>query len=138
MKRTVFRERPVLSAAQLLALAAVLFALIIALDLNRKERAGEAAGAGEEALRAEISIEQTRQVQLQETRAYVESDDYVADYARNEAGYILPGEARVVPLVVEATPAPTPLPLPTADPATVAQPWQAWWQLLTDVSQPTR
>lgn len=138
MKRSLFRQRPVLSAAQLLALAAVLFALIIALDLNRKERAGEAAGAGEEALRNEISIEQTRQIQLEETRAYVQSDDYVADYARNEAGYILPGEARVVPLVVEAPPPPTPPPPPEPDPAAIARPWQAWWQLLTDLSQPTR
>ena len=37
-----------------------------------------------------------------------------------------------------ATPEPTALPAPTPDPALEAQPWQAWWRLLTDAPQPTR
>ena len=51
---------------------------------------------------------------------------------------ILPGERRIVPLLQEATPEPTALPAPTPDPALEAQPWQAWWRLLTDAPQPTR
>lgn len=136
MKMPFFRQRPVLSPIQLIALVAVILALIIALDLNRKARAGEASGAGETALQAEIDLEQTRQVQLQATRDYVQSDDYVASYARNEAGFVQPGEVRVVPLTIEETPNPTPLPTATPDPAASAKPWQVWWELLTDAQQP--
>ena len=138
MKMRFLQQRPVLSPIQLIALVAVILALIIALDLNRKARAGEAAGAGEAALQAEIDLEETRQVQLLATRDYVQSDDYVASYARNEAGYVQPGEVRVVPLTIEETPMPTPLPTATPDPVGSASPWQAWWELLTDANQPTK
>ena len=138
MKLRFLQQRPVLSPIQLIALVAVILALIIALDLNRKARAGEAAGAGEAALQAEIDLEESRQVQLQATRDYVLSDDYVASYARNEAGYVQPGEVRVVPLTIEETPIPTPQPTATPDPAAEASPWQLWWELLTDADQPTR
>ena len=87
---------------------------------------------------AEIDLEETRQVQLQATRDYVLSDDYVASYARNEAGYVQPGDVRVVPLTIEETPIPTPQPTATPDPAAEASPWQVWWELLTDADQPSR
>ena len=89
-------------------------------------------------MQAEIVLETTRHVQLQATLAYVESDEYVAVYAREEAGQILPGEKRVVPLIVEGQPAATAVPTPTPDPAAMARPWQAWWQLLSDAPLPLR
>jgi hypothetical protein len=113
-------------------------AIIIAVDLNNRAQAGRLVGQGEEALQLQIDREATRQVQLQATLDYVNSDDYVAAYARNEGGMILPGERRIVPLLQEATPEPTPLPPATPDPALMARPWQAWWRLLTDAPQPTR
>lgn len=94
-------------------------------------------GIGEEALKAELNLEATRQVELQATLEYVQSEDYIAAYARDEGGYLLPGERRVVPLVIEATPEPTQPPAPTPDPAYNARPWQAWWRLLTDAPQPS-
>ncbi len=138
MSKKLFRQRPLLSTPQLLALVVVIMGLIIALDLNRRARAGEAAGAGEASLQAEMAFEATRQVELQLTRDYVLSDDYVVEFARNEAGLILPGEKRVVTLPVAVTPAPTPFPTPTPDPAAAARPWQAWWALLTDAPPPSR
>lgn len=132
------RQRPLLTLPQILILLTVIAALFIALDLNRRAQAGRLVGVGEEALQEEVNYESTRQVELQATLTYVESDDYVAAYARDEGGYVLPGEKRVVPLLIEATPAPTPAPTATPDPAVNARPWQAWWQLLTDVPQPSR
>ena len=134
----VFRSRPLLNVPQVVFLLVIAGAIIIAIDLNRRAQAGRLVGSGEEALQLQVEGEATRQVQLQATLEYVTSDDYVAAYARNEGGRILPGERRVVPLLQEATPEPTALPPPTPDPALQARPWQAWWRLLTDAPQPIR
>lgn len=134
----VFRSRPLFSLPQVIFFLVIAGAIIIAIDLNNRAQAGRLVGSGEEALQAQIDREATRQVELQATLEYVSSDDYVAAYARNEGGMILPGERRIVPMLQEATPEPTPAPPPTPDPALDARPWQAWWRLLTDAPQPTR
>jgi hypothetical protein len=125
-----------LTVPQILILLAVIAGLFIALDLNRRAQLGRLAGAGEAELREEIQAEETRQIELQATATYVNSEHYVEAYAREEGGYVLPGERRVVPLIVEGTPVPAPTPAPTPDPAASAHPWQAWWRLLTDAPLP--
>lgn len=137
MRKRLFGQRTLLTVPQLLVLLAVVAGLFIAIDLNRRAQAGRMAGVGEDDLSTEIAAESTRQIQLQATATYVQSDSYVESYARNEGNYIRPGEVRVVPLFVEGTPEPTPVPEPTPDPAAQALPWQAWWRLLTDAPQPT-
>jgi cell division protein FtsB len=136
MPPTQLRQRPILTLPQILLLFALIGALIIALDLNRREQAGRLAGVGEEELQAQLDIEATRYVELQATRAYVESEDYVVDYARNEAGFVMPGERRVVPLFIEATPVVITDAAATPDAAYYARPWQAWMRLLTDYPLP--
>jgi hypothetical protein len=138
MRDKLLRQRSLFSWPQALILLAVLATLLIALDLNRRAEAGRLVGVGEESLRYEVELETTRQVELQATLTYVQSEDFISAYARNEGGQLLPGERRIIPLVVEVTPAPPPPPTPTPDPAAFAQPWQAWWQLLTDAPQPSR
>lgn len=138
MRHKLFRQRPLLSIPQIIILLIVIGILFIGLDLTRRAQAGRLVGAGEEALQQEISLEATRQIELQATLEYVQSDDYVEAYARDEGGYILPGEKRVVPMPVEAPPGAAPEAAPTPDPAAAARPWQAWWQLLSDAPQPIR
>lgn len=138
MKAKQLRSQPFLTVTQVLVLLVVVASLIIVLDLNRRAQEGRSVGVNEESLQADVLAETTRQAQLQATLAYVTSEAYVADYARNEAGYILPGEKRIVPLPLTATPAPPPLSTPTPDPALSAYPWQAWMRLLTDAPFPTR
>lgn len=138
MWKKLFGQQPLLTLPQLLVLLAVIAGLFIVVDLNRRAQAGRLVGVGEEELQSEIEVEQTRQVALQATATYVQSDYYVEAYARNEGSYLKPGEVRVVPLFVEGTPEPTPVPTATPDPARHARPWQAWWHLLTDVAPPTR
>jgi hypothetical protein len=134
----ILRRRPLLSLPQVVLLLVILAAIIIALDLNRQAQAGRVVDSSGETLQAQIDLELTRQVELQATLDYVTSEDYVAQYARDEGGQLLEGEQRVVPLLQAVTPAPTPLPPPTPDPALNARPWQAWWTLLTDAPQPSR
>jgi Ni/Co efflux regulator RcnB len=132
------RQRSLFSWPQVLILLTVVAALLIALDLNRRAEAGRQVGAGKDELQGQVVIETTRQVELQATLDYVQSEDYIEDFARTESGQVLPGERRVVPLVIEVTPTPLPAPTPTPDPAAHAEPWQAWWRLLTDAPQPQR
>lgn len=138
MGNKLLRQRFLFSWPQALILLAVLAALLIALDLNRRAESGRLVGANEEVLQQEVDLETTRQIKLQATLAYVQSEDFTEDYARNEGGQLLPGEKRIVPLFVEVTPTPLPPPTPTPDPAANVEPWQAWWQLLTDAPQPSR
>lgn len=136
MYRKLWQQRPLLTVPQIIVLLVILAALFIALDLNRRAQAGALVGEDEALLQNELDIEVTRQVELQATLEYVQSDDYVAAYARDEGGYLLQGEKRVVPLLIEATPAPTAVSAPTPDPALQAHPWQAWWRLFTDTPYP--
>lgn len=138
MRSKVIWRRPLLTLTQLIVLLFVIAALVVVLDLNRRAKAGRLVGVGQEELRAELAEETTRQVELQATLTYVQSDDYVAVYAREEGGLLLPGEKRIVPLLVERAPLPTPVAVPTADPAQNVHPWQAWWQLLTDAPLPSQ
>ena len=138
MRNKLFKQRPLLSIPQIIILLIVIGIMFIALDLTRRAQAGRLVGAGEESLQQEISLEDTRQIELQATLEYVQSDDYVEAYARDEGGYILPGEKRIVPMPVEAPSGASPDAEPTPDPAAAARPWQAWWQLLSDAPQPSR
>lgn len=138
MRSKLFSHRPILTATQIIILGIILVGLIFALDLNRRAQAGRLVGTGEDTLAEELEIETTRQAELRVTLSYVQSEDYVAAYARNEGGYILPGEKRIVPLLVEGTPEPQLAATPTPDPALYARPWQAWWRLLTDSPLPSR
>lgn len=136
--RRRYRQRPLLSLPQVLVLAGIVFAVYIGFDLNRRAQAGALIEQTETFMEAKVSQESTRQVELVMTREYVRSDAYVAAYARNEAGQLLPGEKRIVPLLINATPVATPVPTATPDPAYDARPWQAWWRLLSDAPLPSR
>ncbi|HSG15475.1 MAG TPA: hypothetical protein VLE70_04040 [Anaerolineae bacterium] len=126
------------SAAQLVLALVVIASMVIVLDLNRRAQDGRLVGAGAEVLQAELDAEVTRQVQLEATLEFVSSDEYVAIYAREEGGMLLPGEKRIVPLKAEAAPAPAPVAQSTPDPALYARPWQVWWSLLSDAPLPSR
>lgn len=137
MRWKVTLRRPLLTMTQIIVLLFVFAALFVVLDLNRRAKAGRLVGVGGESLRSELDIASTRQIELQATLSFVQSDEYVSIYAREEGGLLLPGEKRIVPLVIEATPIATPALQPTPDPAQFARPWQAWWQLLSDRPLPS-
>ena len=126
------------SVAQLVLALVVIASMVILLDLNRRARVGRLVGAGADVLQEELDAEQTRQVELEATLEFVLSDEYVAIYAREEGGMLLPGEKRIVPLIAEATPVPAPVAQSTPDPALYARPWQVWWSLLSDAPLPSR
>jgi hypothetical protein len=137
-KRVRARQRPLLSLPQVLVLAGIVFAIYIGFDLNRRAQAGAEIEQTEQIMEERVNLETTRQVELMMTREYVNSDAYVAAYALNEAGHLLPGQVKVVPLLINATAVATPVPTATPDPAYDARPWQAWWRLLSDAPLPSQ
>ena len=64
MYRKLWQQRPLLTLPQLFILLAVIAALFIALDLNRRAQAGSLVGSDESLLQDELSLEATRQVEL--------------------------------------------------------------------------
>lgn len=119
-------------------LVAIVVAIYIGVDLNHRAQTGRLIQANELSVEEKVGQEATRQTELMVTREYVNSDDYVADYARNEAGLIMPGEQKIVPLHEDSAPLPTFEPTATPDPAYDARAWQAWWRLFSDAPLPSR
>jgi len=138
LRGRVFRQRPLLSLPQILVLIAIVVAIYIGVDLNHRAQTGRLIRANELALEAKVAQESTRQIELIVTRDYVNSKEFTASFARNEAGMSLANERRIVPLVGEISPLPTPVPTTTPDPAYDARSWQAWWRLFTDAQLPAR
>ena len=136
--RHVFRQRSLLSLPQVLVLVAIVVAIYIGVDLNHRAQTGRLIRANEISLLEKVALETTRQIELVVTREFVNSDDYVAAYARNEAGMVKPGELRIVPLELGSLPLPTAVASVTPDPAIDARAWQAWWRLISDAALPSR
>lgn len=132
-----FTGRPsIVTIPQVLIILAVMVVLFFTINSNRRNVAVEEVSGEKSELEEEVAAEGTRQIELQATLSFVESDDYVDSYARNESGQLLPGEKRIVPIITPGGLKPTPMPQATADPIHDARPWQAWWQLLSDSDMP--
>ncbi|MEM7801240.1 MAG: hypothetical protein AAF633_18755 [Chloroflexota bacterium] len=137
MLRSFTNRKTLVTIPQVLIIFGVIFILFLAVNNNRRSPTAEPETSDQSILESQVAAEGTRQIELEATLSYVQSDDYVAAYARDEGGQLLPGEKRVVPIITEAAPLPTSTPLPTPDPIHVSRPWQAWWQLLTDSPLPS-
>ena len=122
---------------QLILVVALFIAGFMAIGLNRNNTNLQRAILVKQTVQAEYDHEQTVLAKLQATRNYIETDQYLEQYNREEANKQLAGENRIVVVEIEATPMPTPEPTPLADPAQSVLPWQLWWELLWDAPQPT-
>lgn len=131
-------KKPVLTMTQFVVLLVILFGLFVALDLNRRAQAGRLVGKDEETLREEVEAEKARTVELEATLEYVQSEAYVYEYAIEEGGMLLPGEKEIVVFPLLKQSRNLSLSQTGPDPAQYARPWQAWWQLLTDIPMPTQ
>jgi len=132
------KKRPILSVAQMVVIIGIIIAVAMAMNLNAKAHAGRTLSKHETALSLRVTEEVVRQGQLVITLTYVYSNDYVADYARNQGGMILPGEKRVAPLLHPPPPTPTPIPTSISDLMAPNTPFEAWWVLFFDSPPPGR
>lgn len=108
----------------LLALAVVAF-IPLAADLNARMVTIQQMRQEEDRLMHAVAVESTRRADLEATRAYVQSDTYVENWARVEARMAQPGQVAVIPVML-----PTPTPLATPAPVSAAPSLlDEWWTL---------
>ena len=131
-------KRPVLNLPQVLVVLGVLIALALGLNLSARARTGEAMSSEEAVLATRLAAEHEHNQALVVTLTYVYSEDYVADYARDEAGMLLSGEKRIVPLPNPSPLTPTPVPPPISVVQAPDDPFAAWWMLFFDSPPPGR
>lgn len=74
----------------------------------------------EDALNAEIRVQQEKYQELQALEQYLKSDEYVEQVAREQLGLVNPGETAIIAIPTEPSPTPGP-DAPAPD---------LWWETL--------
>lgn len=104
----------------------VLFGLLM-MDLNTRLQELSRVSAQRDLVKTQVAAQIATQQYLKTRIAYVDSDEYVEEWARQEAHMARPGDHVIVPLPPgNIQPTPTPLVLPTLEPV---KPWEVWWAL---------
>ncbi|MEJ5202285.1 MAG: septum formation initiator family protein [Anaerolineales bacterium] len=110
----------------LMVVLLVLFGFLM-MDLNTRLQELSRVSAQRDLVKTQVAAQVATQQYLNTRIAYVGSDEYVEEWARQEAHMAKPGDHVIVPLPPEnAQSTPTPLILPTVEPA---KPWEVWWAL---------
>lgn len=104
----------------------VLFGLLM-MDLNTRLQELSRVSAQRDLVKTQVAAQVATQQYLKTRIAYVDSDEYVEEWARQEAHMARPGDHVIVPLPPENV-QPTTMPpvSPTIEPA---KPWEVWWAL---------
>ncbi len=132
------KNPPLISGTQFVAIIVVTIAIFLIVDFGRRATAGYYISQAEKSLKADIQVELTRQAQLKERREQVKSDEYVEEWAREEAHMIRPGDQPLLLITPESSPEGEnmpPLALATMSPP--ARNWHSWWRLFLDTEPGT-
>lgn len=122
--------------SQFLVIILITIALAVVLDFGR--RATVSAGLQSEARRLErqVATLEAEHRALQIQQEWVQTDDYVEEWARTEGVMVLQGETPVVPVparqaapVEEASPTPSAesVAVPSERPEETSSHWPEWW-----------
>jgi cell division protein FtsB len=136
--REVSMEFPKLDRSRIAAGAVILVAVLIVGGIGwafveqltlAQELRGE-----EEKLEAMVATREARRDELTATLAYVQSDAYVEEWAREEQKMAKPGEVVVIPVVSAEGGEPEDAPAEGADDGELDVPerpfWVVWWEAL--------
>jgi cell division protein FtsB len=131
-------EFPKLDRGQIAAGAIILVVALVVIGIGwafveqltlAQELRGE-----EEKLEAIVATREARREQLTATLAYVQSDEYVEEWAREELKMAKPGEVVVIPVVSAGGDASEEAPTAQPDGGEVDVPerpfWRVWWEAL--------
>jgi hypothetical protein len=141
------KKPPLFSGTQFAAIVVLTIALFLVIDFGRRTTAGYYVSQTEQRLDAEIEALLEQQEALQERLEYVQTDEFVERWAREQAHMVRPGDRR---LIVVTPPASAPgedpqpaEPLPSdsvTTPAAALEPvpnWHHWWRLFWDTEPGT-
>ncbi len=128
------QTRPIISGAQFVGIVMLTVILLLIVDYGRRASTGFYVAQAEEQLKAEISIELTKNAQLKKRLEYVQSEEYVEKWAREQGHMARPGDQPFILVTVEAPSVVTagaslPVPVDSAPPQPL---WHQWWYLFFD------
>jgi cell division protein FtsB len=138
-KRQERKRTSQLSGLQIMFAAILAIGLILGLNFTRLFSAGQPLQQTYAQLANEIKQLEKDQADLTRERDYVQSDDYVESWARDEGKMLQPGEHLVVPVGSQSSAEATPEPVEQAVVQTTPpEPpkWQLWWALFFDTDPP--
>jgi cell division protein FtsB len=138
-KRQERKRTSQLSGLQIMFAAILAIGLILGLNFTRLFSAGQPLQQTYNQLTNDITQLEKDQADLIHERDYVQSDDYVESWARDEGKMLLPGEHLVIPVGSQSAAESTPEAVPqTAVQTTPPEPpkWQLWWSLFFDNAPP--
>jgi len=133
------RNRNQLSGAQVMFAAIIAIGLILAINFSTRLASSRPLDAFYKDVQAEIEVLEQARATLIAERDFVESEDFVEEWARSEGKMVRPGEVLVVPLVTSRGAPPTPTPqifieVETSPPQ--PETWELWWSLFFDTAPP--
>jgi len=132
------KKPPLISTTQFAAIVVLTIALFLVIDFGRRTTAGYYVSQTEKRLEAEIEALLKEQEVLRQHRDYILTDEYVEEWAREQAHMVRPGDR---PLIVVTPPASSASPEgrqaapPAAEAFAPSQPvpnWHHWWRLFWD------
>lgn len=138
-KRQERKRTSQLSGLQIMFAAILAIGLILGLNFTRLFSAGQPLQQTYNQLTSEITQLEKDQADLTRERDYVQSDDYVESWARDEGKMVLPGEHLVIPVGSQSASEVTPEPVQQAAVQTTPPDppkWQLWWALFFDTDLP--
>ena len=133
------KKTPLISGTQFAAIVVLTIVLFLVIDFGRRTTAGYYVSQTEKRLDAEIEALLQEQEMLKQRRDYVQTDEYVEQWAREQAHMVRPGDHRLIVVTPPASSAspegPQPAAPPPPDSVAAAQRtpnWHHWWRLFWD------
>jgi len=136
------KKTPLISGTQFAAIVVLTIVIFLIVDFGRRTTAGYYVSQTEKRLDAEIVALLKRKEALKKRLAYVQTDEYVERWAREQAHMARPGDRRLIvvtPELSEEQPEQPVLGLPP-DSVTAFEPvpnWHHWWRLFWDTEPGT-
>lgn len=120
-----------ISLAQVMAIIGLILAGYFIISFGKVALIGHKLRQTKARLQAEVTALQAEVTELETKKAFVQTDAYVEQAAREEYKMSRPGDQVVVPMFQQEETAPlqaTPQPEQPA-PSAPREPWRAWWEL---------
>ena len=126
------KHPPLISGAQFVAIVIVTVAIFFIIDFGQRATAGYYVSQAEKSLKIEIQAELTRKAELEATRDYVSSTEYVERWAR-EAHMKRVGDQPVIIVTPQAPQTSSDSSYTETTPRSASESnWVAWWRLFFD------
>jgi cell division protein FtsB len=120
-------ERFPFNRKQLAVVVALIVAFFLVMDLNSRINDLFRLSAQRDQMQAEVNSLTKTKVMLKTQIAFATSDAFVAEWAREQAGFGKPGDIPIIPLPQQDfTPVPQTAATPTIQPV---EHWEKWWAL---------